>query len=594
MPPSDDDEENTAPVSHAARPWVTLKYGGTSVSFEKTWRSIANRIKELLPKYRVVLVLSALSQVTNRLEMCLQEAVKQEELVSLAWIEERHRQLAKEAGLPLTALKGVFEKLAELGEILQGVRLIREVSPRLKARVCAFGEQMSTVMAVQILKDMEVKASLVPAMELLLSVQVPHATEEDRYLNASVLPVKDPERAEHIVDRHGRQDVVVTQGFVCRNHRNESCLLGRGGSDTSGSLMAAFFAAHHLEIWTDVYGMFSGDPRKMPHARLILRISSREAQELATSGAKVLHPRCIAPAALAGIPIEIRNTMDPGSEYTLITVDDYCDAGALPTLGEDGALSPHASAGSSSRGSSTQASPRESPRDKAKGSDSTKKQMGVRRKTHNDLRQLLGGTTRLCGVVSQSGCILLSLTTMEMWGTYGFLGKCFAPFEEFGLSVDHVATSQTGVSVTLSYVPGGPEGDAFQGLLKALGEMGTVEWQAHCSVVTVVGNRLSQRLPDIGRAMQKLQDVEVLMVSASSEDVAMSFIVREKAAQALVEVFHHQLIPVTGGDAMFGSTFRQLTEEDGSERHLSLDLREAELAALDALAALHTSCNGPN
>ncbi|KAJ1476936.1 Aspartate/glutamate/uridylate kinase [Baffinella frigidus] len=557
MPPSDDDEENTAPVSHAARPWVTLKYGGTSVSFEKTWRSIANRIKELLPKYRVVLVLSALSQVTNRLEMCLQEAVKQEELVSLAWIEERHRQLAKEAGLPLTALKGVFEKLAELGEILQGVRLIREVSPRLKARVCAFGEQMSTVMAVQILKDMEVKASLVPAMELLLSVQVPHATEEDRYLNASVLPVKDPERAEHIVDRHGRQDVVVTQGFVCRNHRNESCLLGRGGSDTSGSLMAAFFAAHHLEIWTDVYGMFSGDPRKMPHARLILRISSREAQELATSGAKVLHPRCIAPAALAGIPIEIRNTMDPGSEYTLITVDDYCDAGALPTLGEDGALSPHASAGSSSRGSSTQ------------------------------------------------GCILLSLTTMEMWGTYGFLGKCFAPFEEFGLSVDHVATSQTGVSVTLSYVPGGPEGDAFQGLLKAigemgtgllkaLGEMGTVEWQAHCSVVTVVGNRLSQRLPDIGRAMQKLQDVEVLMVSASSEDVAMSFIVREKAAQALVEVFHHQLIPVTGGDAMFGSTFRQLTEEDGSERHLSLDLREAELAALDALAALHTSCNGPN
>lgn len=64
MPPSDDDEENTAPVSHAARPWVTLKYGGTSVSFEKTWRSIANRIKELLPKYRVVLVLSALSQVS--------------------------------------------------------------------------------------------------------------------------------------------------------------------------------------------------------------------------------------------------------------------------------------------------------------------------------------------------------------------------------------------------------------------------------------------------------------------------------------------------------------------------------------------------
>ena len=82
-------------------------------------------------------------------------------------------------------------------------------------------------------------------------------------------------------------------------------------------------AAHHLEIWTDVYGMFSGDPRRMPHARLIQTIGSREALELATSGAKVLHPRCITPAAMFGIPIEIRNTMDPSSEFTRITVDDF-------------------------------------------------------------------------------------------------------------------------------------------------------------------------------------------------------------------------------------------------------------------------------
>jgi aspartate kinase len=84
-----------------------------------------------------------------------------------------------------------------------------------------------------------------------------------------------------------------TQGFVAKNHKGESCLLGRGGSDTSGSLLAAMVAAHHLEIWTDVYGMFSGDPRRMPHARLIQRLSSREALELATSGAKVLHLLCI-------------------------------------------------------------------------------------------------------------------------------------------------------------------------------------------------------------------------------------------------------------------------------------------------------------
>ena len=343
--------------------------------------------------------------------------------------------------------------------------------------------------------------------------------------------------------------------------------------------------------------MFSGDPRKMPHARLILRISSREAQELATSGAKVLHPRCIAPAALAGIPIEIRNTMDPGSEYTLITVDDY--ATDEPPVHDD---LPDAglSDGTSSRGSSTQASPRgpmgsslpvglsESTRQPSGGLGLTPgKGMGMRRKTHNDLK-MLTSTSSLCGVVQQSGCIVLSLTTMEMWGTYGFLGKCFAPFMDHGISVDHVATSQSGVSVTISYVPGGPDGDAFQGLIKDLRELGTVEWQPHCSVVTVVGNRISKHLPDLGRAMQKLKDVEVLMVSASSEDVAMSFVVREKAAQHLVEVFHHELIPVRGGDAMFGSTFKQLIDVN-VERHHSLDLAEAEKAAHEALQALQST-----
>jgi hypothetical protein len=110
--------------------------------------------------FRVMLVLSALTQVTNRLEMCIKEAVAHQELTSLQFIEETHRRLAKEVGLDASCLKGVLEKMSELAELLQGVAMIGEVSPRLLARICSYGELMSTLMAVQILKHAGVQADL--------------------------------------------------------------------------------------------------------------------------------------------------------------------------------------------------------------------------------------------------------------------------------------------------------------------------------------------------------------------------------------------------------------------------------------------------
>ena len=115
------------------------------------------------------------------------------------------------------------------------------------------------------------------------------------------------------------EDVVITQGFIARNHFGETVLLGRGGSDTSAAYFASKIQAERLEIWTDVPGMFSANPKQIPNARLLTSLDYAEAQELATSGAKALHPRAIPPVRDANIPLFVYSTMAPHMPGTIIS-----------------------------------------------------------------------------------------------------------------------------------------------------------------------------------------------------------------------------------------------------------------------------------
>jgi len=161
------------------------------------------------------------------------------------------------------------------------------------------------------------------------------------------------------------------------------------------------------------------------------------------------------------------------------------------------------------------------------------------------------------------------------------------------VSVDHVATSQSGLSVTVSHVPGGLQGDTWLGMLEELRQLGEVEVIENVAVVTVVGRRIREKLPDLGKSMEAIADVQVLMMSASSEDVAMSFVVNDKKAQDLVEVLHHSLIPVHGGDEMFGPTYRSIIDRKANRQpRLSLEDKEAQDSALKALASLKESAEG--
>ncbi len=297
-----------------AEPWVVLKYGGTSVASAQNWDRIAARARELIPRRRVCLVVSALAGITDRLERAVERARTGDAGSLLEEIRGAHRRLATEAGLGgrEPEVEALWE---ELSRIVDGIGLTGESSPRLAARVMAMGELASSRLGAAVLASRGVDAFWLDAGRVLTTVWDPTETDETRYLAADVPVRRAPEEVESLA---GDARVVITQGFIARTERGERCLLGRGGSDTSAALLAARLGADLLEIWTDVHGMFTADPTRIPAARLILHMDYREAQELAAMGAKVLHPRCLAPAASQGIPIRVARVQDPEVEGTRV------------------------------------------------------------------------------------------------------------------------------------------------------------------------------------------------------------------------------------------------------------------------------------
>lgn len=365
--------------------------------------------------------------------------------------------------------------MQNLARILEGVKLTQEASPRIQARVLAFGELLSTHLGVCIMaRNGLMDVQRVDARELLVSDSTRAKSEEDRYLQADVLPGENVALA--MAKANGKR-VVLTQGFIASTIDGATCVLGRGGSDTSGALFAAMLQAAKYEIWTDVHGMFTSDPRYVRDARLITSLDYREAQELAAMGAKVLHPRCIMPAQSARVPVEIRNTNDPKGARTVIHPPVHSTAAA-------------------------------------------------------------GDSPKILAVVKRQNMTTLSITALDMWGAAGFLSKVFAPFEKCGISVDLIATSQFSVTVTLDHIPGGLEGAPFRQLLDELNAHSKVEVFEECSVVSVVGRGLRKALAELGHVFEVLEGYDVLLLSESAEDLNLSFVLQQKNADDIVARMH--------------------------------------------------------
>src|SRR6185437_13829671 len=310
-------------VTRTPSAWIVLKFGGTSVSSLPNWLNIAKvAAARRAGGASVLIVHSAITGMTDRLEKLLDSSVAQVQSEELRLIEERHRKLASELGVELGA--EIERHFAGLRQIAAGAALIGEVSDRTRARVMATGELMATLLGARFLRAQGLEVEWADARTMLKAEERRSASAKASVLSATCNFAPDAQLEERL---SRAAPIVITQGFIASDDDGNTVLLGRGGSDTSAAYLAAKLRAQRLEIWTDVPGMFSANPRSTPTARLLRALHYDEAQEIATSGAKVLHPRCILPARQYRIPLHVYATQAPELEGTILSAEGT-DGGA--------------------------------------------------------------------------------------------------------------------------------------------------------------------------------------------------------------------------------------------------------------------------
>jgi len=308
--------------------WVVLKFGGRSVATAENWSHIATILKGRLEEgVRPVVCHSALAGVSNAL-IALLDAAEQgaQTAETFAAIVAQHDALAAELGVEAALTTPYFSVVEQL---VAGVRLIGEVSPKIHARVLATGELAATALGAAYLRRIGFAVSWVDARDFLQSLDGPDAKERAAVLSARCDFASDPGLQARLGALEG---IVLTQGFIARNEDGDTVLLGRGGSDTTASYLASKLDALRLEIWTDVPGFFSADPRTVPSARLIRALHYQEAQEIASAGGGILHPRSISPVRRSGIPLFLRSTLRPELRGTIISGAVEVDAPQLKAI----------------------------------------------------------------------------------------------------------------------------------------------------------------------------------------------------------------------------------------------------------------------
>lgn len=373
---------------------LVMKFGGTSVGS-------ADRMKDVLSIVRAkgertesgapIVVLSAMSGVTNGLIRSGEKAVVRDlkgALAELESIRDKHKECIKALfgdikGGDAIALK-LEEDLAphfeELTIILKGVSYLGELSKRSLDAISGAGELLSSRVFAAYAGAVGLKCQWIDARKVM-------STDGD-FGKANPLMEEIGKRVQKEMVPLSRSGVtIITQGFIGATADGTSTTLGRGGSDYSASIFGAAAGADEIQIWTDVDGMMTCDPRVVPEAAVIREVGFQEASELAFFGAKVLHPLTIKPAIEKRIPVRILNTMRPDGAGTMIKPDD--DISHDPVGGD------------------------------------------------------------VCAIASKKGICALFVTSPKMLMAHGFLARLFNVFDRHRTSIDLIATSEVSVSLTV-------------------------------------------------------------------------------------------------------------------------------------------------
>ena len=473
-----------------AQPWLVLKFGGTSVSKRERWDTIGQLAegRAAAGGARVLVVVSALSGVTNELQ-----AISNGDDVKgrIAALVARHRAFCSdELGIdPDTAIGERLRALHALGDDPRAASR----SLDWQAEVLAQGELLSSSIGAAYLRRQGLDFGWCDARDWLDAVSLPNASDWAQRLSVNCR--FDADAALRVRFAAQPAQLLLTQGFIARHPDGGTAILGRGGSDTSAAYFGALLGARRVEIWTDVPGMFSANPRDVPDARLLTRLDYAEAQEIATTGAKVLHPRSIKPCRDSGVPMRILDTSRPQLPGTRIEGS----VAAVP---------------------------------------------GVK------------------AISRRNGIVLVSMESVGMWQQVGFLADVFERFKRHGLSVDLIGSSETNVTVSLDPSENLVSTDVLARLSEDLAQVCRVKVIVPCAAVTLVGRGMRSLLHKLSAVWEMFGRERVHLISQSSNDLNLTFVVDEAAADGLLHRLHAELIdsgamPVYEAE-VFGPRWREI------------------------------------
>ncbi|MDZ4031586.1 lysine-sensitive aspartokinase 3 [Kluyvera ascorbata] len=443
---------------------VVAKFGGTSVAdFDAMNRSADVVLSDA--NVRVV-VLSASAGVTNLLVALAEGLEPAERQAKLEAIRAIQYAVLERLANPAVIRDEIERLLENLGTLAEAASLA--TSTALTDELVSHGELMSTLLFVEILRERHVQAQWFDVRKVMRT--------SDRFGRAEPDVTALAELATQQLAPRLDEGLVITQGFIGSESKGRTTTLGRGGSDYTAALLGEALHATRVDIWTDVPGIYTTDPRVVPEAKRIDEIAFEEAAELATFGAKVLHPATLLPAVRSDIPVFVGSSKDPKAGGTMV-----CNKTANPPLF---------------------------------------RALALRRKQ-----------------------TLLTLHSLNMLHSRGFLAEVFGILARHSISVDLITTSEVSVALTLDTTGSTSTGDTLltQSLLMELSALCRVEVEENLALVALIGNNLSKACGVGKEVFGVLEPFNIRMICYGASSYNLCFLVPGAEAEQVVQKLHHNL-----------------------------------------------------
>ncbi|MCT4713663.1 lysine-sensitive aspartokinase 3 [Enterobacteriaceae bacterium H18W14] len=443
---------------------VVAKFGGTSVAdFDAMNRSIDVVLSG--ENVRLV-VLSASAGVTNLLVALAEGLEATERFVKLDAIRKIQYDIVERLANPQVIREEIERLLENITTLAEAASLA--TSTALTDELVSHGELMSTLLFVEILRERGVDAQWFDIRKIMRT--------NDRFGRAEPDVAALAELAKIQLQPRLAQSIVITQGFIGSEEKGRTTTLGRGGSDYTAALLGEALHACRVDIWTDVPGIYTTDPRVVPAAKRIDKIGFEEAAEMATFGAKVLHPATLLPAVRCDIPVFVGSSKDPKAGGTLV-----CNETDNPPLF---------------------------------------RALALRRKQ-----------------------TLLTLHSLNMLHSRGFLAEVFSILARHNISVDLITTSEVSVALTLDTTGSTSTGDSLltTALLTELSSLCRVEVEENLALVAIIGNELSQACGVGKEVFGVLDPFNIRMICYGASSYNLCFLVPGDDAEQVVQKLHHNL-----------------------------------------------------